>query len=48
MSSTAPLRTGRAASTIPGFTPNKNEVFPIPLIEMQLAQAVDKWGNPGY
>ncbi len=42
------VRTGRAASTIPGFTTNKNEVFPIPLIELQLAQAEERWGNPGY
>ena len=42
------VRTGRAASMIEGFTPNKNEVFPIPLIELQLANAEDRWGNPGY
>ncbi|MCA0154129.1 RagB/SusD family nutrient uptake outer membrane protein [Winogradskyella vincentii] len=42
------VRTGRAASTIEGFTPNKNEVFPIPLIELQLANAEERWGNPGY
>ncbi|WP_138432925.1 RagB/SusD family nutrient uptake outer membrane protein [Winogradskyella algicola] len=42
------VRTNRAASTIEGFTANKNEVFPIPLIELQLAQAEDRWGNPGY
>jgi hypothetical protein len=42
------VRTGRAATTIPGFTNNKNEVFPIPLIELQLAQAEERWGNPGY
>ena len=42
------VRTNRA-SQIEGFTPNKNEIFPIPLIELQLAQAVDRWGqNPGY
>ena len=34
-------------SKIPGFTPNKNEVFPIPLIEIQLAG--NRWEqNPGY
>jgi hypothetical protein len=42
------VRTGQAASTIEGFTSNKNEVFPIPLIELQLANAVERWGNPGY
>lgn len=43
------VRTGRAASTIEGFTTNKNEVFPIPLIELELADAVTRWGqNPGY
>jgi hypothetical protein len=42
------VRTNRAASTIEGFTANKNEVFPIPLIELQLAQAEERWGNPGY
>ncbi|WP_111685130.1 RagB/SusD family nutrient uptake outer membrane protein [Winogradskyella tangerina] len=42
------------ASIGEGFTPvnfqvNKNEIFPIPLIELELAQAVDRWGqNPGY
>ncbi|WP_239000254.1 RagB/SusD family nutrient uptake outer membrane protein [Hyunsoonleella ulvae] len=31
------------------FTENKNEVFPIPLIELRLALAEDTWGqNPGY
>ncbi|UKM65541.1 RagB/SusD family nutrient uptake outer membrane protein [Flavobacteriaceae bacterium GSB9] len=31
------------------FTVNKNEVFPIPLIELQLALAEERWGqNPGY
>jgi hypothetical protein len=43
------VRTGKAAATIPGFTANKNEVFPIPLIELELANAVERWGqNPGY
>ncbi|WP_240614650.1 RagB/SusD family nutrient uptake outer membrane protein [Polaribacter filamentus] len=31
------------------FTENKHEIFPIPLVELQLANAVEKWGqNPGY
>lgn len=42
------VRTGRAAAEIEGFTANKNEVFPIPLIELQLANAIERWGNPGY
>jgi hypothetical protein len=42
------VRTNRAAATIEGFTANKNEVFPIPLIELQLANAEERWGNPGY
>jgi hypothetical protein len=43
------VRTGQAAAAIPGFTANKNEVFPIPLIELELANAVERWGqNPGY
>ena len=31
------VRTGNAAAEIEGFTPNKNEVFPIPDIERELA-----------
>ncbi|WP_296351472.1 RagB/SusD family nutrient uptake outer membrane protein [Winogradskyella sp.] len=42
------VRTNRAEAIIDGFTANKNEVFPIPLIELQLAQAEERWGNPGY
>ncbi len=43
------VRTNRAASSIEGFTANKNELFPIPLIELELADAVERWGqNPGY
>lgn len=43
------VRTGQAASKITGFTANKNEIFPIPQVELELANAVDKWGqNPGY
>ena len=31
------------------FTENKNEVFPIPLVELELANAVGTWGqNQGY
>jgi hypothetical protein len=31
------------------FTENKHEVFPIPLIELQLANAIEKWGqNANY
>ena len=41
------VRTGRAAQAIDGFTTGKNEVFPIPLIEIQLAG--NRWAqNPGY
>ena len=43
------VRTNKAAAAIPGFTANKNEVFPIPLIELELANAVGRWGqNQGY
>lgn len=41
------VRTGRAAQNIEGFTPNKNEVFPIPLEEIQFSQG--NWEqNLGY
>ncbi len=41
------VRTGRAADAIPGFTPNKNELFPIPSIEIELAG--NRWDqNQGY
>ncbi len=41
------VRTGRAAQEIPGFTPGKHEVFPIPSIEIELAG--NRWSqNPGY
>ena len=41
------VRTGRAAGTIPGFTANKNEVFPIPVEEIQFSNGL--WEqNPGY
>lgn len=43
------VRTNRAATTIEGFQVNKNEVFPIPLIELELANAMERWGqNTGY
>lgn len=43
------VRTGQAAAAIPGFIANKNEVFPIPLVELELANAVGRWGqNQGY
>ena len=41
------VRTGRAVGTIPGFSAGKNELFPIPLIEIQLAG--NRWDqNDGY
>lgn len=41
------VRTGRAAAEISGFTPNKNELFPIPQDEIDLAGA--GWSqNQGY
>ncbi|WP_412561704.1 RagB/SusD family nutrient uptake outer membrane protein [Winogradskyella sp. MIT101101] len=41
------VRTGRAASEINGFQSGKHELFPIPLIEIQLAG--NQWEqNPGY
>ena len=43
------VRTKKAAAAIEGFTENKNEIFPIPLIELELALAEERWGqNPGY
>ena len=43
------VRTKKAAGAIDGFTENKNEIFPIPLIELKLALAEERWGqNPGY
>jgi len=43
------VRTKKAAAAIEGFTENKNEVFPIPLTELKLADAVERWGqNPKY
>ncbi len=41
------VRTGRAAAAIDGFVVGKNELFPIPAIEIQLAG--DNWEqNPNY
>jgi hypothetical protein len=41
------VRTGRASQEIDGFQSGKHEVFPIPLIEIQLAGS--NWEqNPGY
>lgn len=41
------VRTGRAVQFIDGFSPNKNEVFPIPLEEIQFSQG--NWEqNLGY
>ncbi|MEH6658548.1 RagB/SusD family nutrient uptake outer membrane protein [Leeuwenhoekiella marinoflava] len=41
------VRSGRAAQNIDGFTSNKNEVFPIPAIEIELAG--NRWEqNQGY
>lgn len=41
------VRTGRAAAAIPGFQAGKHELFPIPLLEIELAGNI--WEqNPGY
>lgn len=41
------VRTGTAAAEIQGFTPGRNELFPIPSIEIELAG--NRWEqNPGY
>ncbi|MGB3590780.1 MAG: RagB/SusD family nutrient uptake outer membrane protein [Nonlabens sp.] len=41
------VRTNRAAGTIPGFQPNKNEIFPVPQQEIILAG--NRWTqNPNY
>lgn len=41
------VRTGRAAQAINGFQTGKHELFPIPLIEIELAG--NRWAqNPGY
>ena len=41
------VRTGKAAGTIPGFTAGKNELFPLPIEEIQFANG--NWvQNPKY
>ena len=41
------VRTGKAAQEINGFVAGKHELFPIPLIEIQLTG--NRWAqNPGY
>lgn len=41
------VRTNKAAQSIPGFTSNKNELFPIPIEEIQFSEG--NWQqNPGY
>jgi len=41
------VRTGKAVEKIPGFQSNKNELFPIPIEEIQFANG--NWEqNPGY
>lgn len=41
------VRTGRAADAISGFTAGKHELFPLPLLEIELAGNI--WEqNPGY
>ena len=41
------VRTGKAVGKIPGFQANKNELFPIPIEEIQFANG--NWEqNPGY
>ncbi len=41
------VRTGQAADAIDGFTSNKNELFPLPQVEIDLAGG--NWNqNPGY
>jgi hypothetical protein len=41
------VRTGKAVGTIPGFQANKNELFPLPIEEIQFANG--NWEqNPGY
>jgi len=41
------VRTGKAAQLVTGFQANKNELFPIPQVEIDLAGG--NWSqNPGY
>lgn len=41
------VRTGKAAQEIDGFSPNKNEIFPVPVEEIQFSAG--NWTqNPGY
>jgi tetratricopeptide (TPR) repeat protein len=41
------VRTGKAVGTIPGFKANKNELFPLPIEEIQFSNG--NWQqNPGY
>lgn len=41
------VRTGKAVGTIPGFQADKNELFPLPIEEIQFANG--NWDqNPGY
>ena len=41
------VRTGQAADAIPGFQAGKHELFPLPLLEIELAGNI--WAqNPGY
>jgi hypothetical protein len=39
------VRTGQAATKLTGFTVGKNEIFPIPQIEIEVSGLVQ---NPGY
>ena len=42
-------RPDQTSETEINFVVNKNEVFPIPLVELELANAVSTWGqNQGY
>ena len=42
-------RPNQTAETAVNFDENKNEIFPIPLVELELANALSTWGqNPGY
>jgi hypothetical protein len=41
------VRTGKAAAEIEGFTSGKNELFPLPIEEIQFSNG--NWQqNPGY